>query len=132
MRRAIYDASPGGWRLGAHQRSAEALAERGASAPRCAHHVERSARHGDGAAVAVLREAAGDAAAQRTPATARRAGSRPRCASSATRRRPEQRVELLTALAGAQAATGQFAEARAALLEGMALLPADATARACS
>ena len=71
VRRAIYDASPGGWRLGAHQRSAEALAARGALRARRAHHVERSARHGDGAAIAVLREA-GDAAAQRTPATAAR------------------------------------------------------------
>ena len=50
VRRAIYDASPGGWRLGAHQRSAEALSARGASAPAVAHHVERSARHGDGLA----------------------------------------------------------------------------------
>ena len=30
VRRAVYDASPGGWRLGAHERCAEALAARGA------------------------------------------------------------------------------------------------------
>ena len=39
-----------------------------------------------------------------------------------------ERVELLTALAGAQAATGQFADARAALLEALELLPEDETA----
>jgi predicted ATPase len=32
VRRAVYESSPGGWRLGAHERSAEALARRGASA----------------------------------------------------------------------------------------------------
>ena len=125
VRRAIYDASPGGWRLGAHQRSAEALAERGAPATALVHHVERSARHGDSAAVAVLREA-GTAAAQRTPATAARwFEAALRILSNAAP--PADRVELLTALAGAQAATGQFAEARAAMLEAMELLPGDAT-----
>ena len=71
VRRAVYDASPGGWRLGAHERCAQALAARGASVTARVHHVERSARHGDESAVAVLREA-GTAAAQRTPATAAR------------------------------------------------------------
>src|SRR4029450_4743739 len=32
VRRAIYQAAPAGWRLGAHERCAEALAERGATA----------------------------------------------------------------------------------------------------
>ena len=31
IRRAVYDAAPGGWRLGAHERCARQLAERGAS-----------------------------------------------------------------------------------------------------
>ena len=57
VRRAVYEATAGGWRLGAHERCAEALAARGASAAARAHHVERSARQGDLAAVAVLREA---------------------------------------------------------------------------
>ena len=126
VRRAVYDASPGGWRLGAHERCAEALAARGASVTARVHHVERSARHGDEAAVAVLREA-GTAAAQRTPATAAR------WFAAALRLLGEggpqaERVELLTALAGAQAATGQFADARAALLEALQLLPEDETA----
>ena len=58
VRRAVYDATAGGWRLGAHERCADALAARGATAAARANHVERSAREGDLAAVAVLREAA--------------------------------------------------------------------------
>ena len=67
------------------------------------------------------------------PLSARRppphAGSRRRCGSLGEAAPPDERVELLIALAGAQAATGQFAEARAALLEAIELLPADAGAR---
>src|SRR6185503_18615672 len=32
VRRAVYESAPGGWRLSAHQRCADALAKRGASA----------------------------------------------------------------------------------------------------
>ena len=126
VRRAVYDASPGGWRLGAHERCAQALAARGASVTARVHHVERSARQGDEAAVAVLREA-GTAAAQRTPATAARWFAAALRVLGEGEPRAE-RVELLTALAGAQAATGQFADARAALLEALQLLPEDETA----
>src|SRR6185369_15250109 len=69
VRRAVYESAPAGWRLGAHERTARALQERGASAVERAHHVERSARAGDPAAVAVLREAAAQAGA-RAPASA--------------------------------------------------------------
>ena len=41
-----------GWRLGAHERCAGALAALGAPAADRAHHVQRSARQGDSAAVA--------------------------------------------------------------------------------
>ena len=123
VRRAVYDASPAGWRLGAHQRCADALAERGASAAARAHHVERCARQGDRAAIAVLRDA-GNAVAQRTPpGAARWFGAALRLLRDDAP--AAERVELLTALAGAQAATGQFAEARSALLESIELLPAD-------
>jgi ATP/maltotriose-dependent transcriptional regulator MalT len=125
VRRAVYEATPGGWRLTAHERCADALALRGASAEARAHHVEQAGRYGDKAAIAVLREA-GEALAQRTPAGAAR------WFSAALRLLPEtaghkERIELLTALAGAQAATGRFVEARSALLEGIDLLPEDAT-----
>ena len=69
VRRAVYESSPGAWRLGAHERSAQALAARGAPAIERAHHIERFARQGDMAAVRTLREA-GDAAAARAPGSA--------------------------------------------------------------
>ena len=124
VRRAVYDASPGGWRLGAHERCAQALAARGASVTARVHHVERSARHGDEAAVARPaggRNGGGTAHAGDRGALVRRGLAR--CSAKAGRGPSE--CELLTALAGAQAATGQFADARAALLEALQLLPED-------
>ena len=83
VRRAVYDSASAGWRLGAHERCAYALASRGASAAERAHHVERAGRKGDAASVAVLRQA-GEAAA---PSARRRApptGSRKHSDSSPT------------------------------------------------
>ncbi|MDA0160159.1 AAA family ATPase [Solirubrobacter ginsenosidimutans] len=124
VRRAIYESAPGGWRLGAHERAAGALAERGAPATARAHHVEFAARHGDLAAVAVLTEA-GTAALLRAPASASR------WFGAALRLLPEgialdQRVSLLLLRARALAAQGRLAESHADLLESIALAPADA------
>jgi DNA-binding CsgD family transcriptional regulator len=124
VRRAVYEATPGGWRLGAHERCAEALASEGASAAARAHHVERSARQGDLAAVAVLREA-GESSLRLAPASAARwfgAALRllPETAPS------EERVALLLARAGSLAATGQLAESHADLLDCIEILPRDA------
>jgi DNA-binding NarL/FixJ family response regulator len=126
VRRAVYESTPAGWRLAAHARSAETLAARGASATARAHHVERSARQGDAAAVVTLREA-GDAAAQRAPATAAVwFGHALRLLPDAA---PAQaRVELLLSRARALVATGQFAEGHAALLDSIGLVPADSVA----
>ncbi len=126
VRRAVYEAAPGGWRLGAHQRCAEALAARGAAAAARAHHIERSAREGDLAAVAILREA-GEQAARLAPASAARwfAGALRLLPPAAPAR---ERVELLLARAGALAATGQFADSHEALLEGLALVPDESIA----
>ena len=55
LRRAVYDAAPPAWRLAAHERVAAALAARGAGASVRAFHVEKCARPGDDAAVALLR-----------------------------------------------------------------------------
>ena len=130
VRRAIYDASPGGWRLGAHQRSAEALTARGAPAPAVAHHVERSARHGDGPrSRSCARPETPPRSVRRPP---RRAGSEPRSAPSARRAPPTERAELLTRARRRSAATGQFEEARAALLEALASCPRTRTSDACS
>ena len=126
VRRAVYEATAPGWRLTAHERSAAALSARGAAAVAQAPHVECFARHGDTAAVAVLR-AAGDAAAPRAPASAARwFGGALRLLPDAAA--AEERVELLLALAGALAASGQFADSHAALLESLTLVPAESTA----
>ncbi len=124
VRRAIYEATRGGWRLGAHERCAEALAARGTGAAARAHHVERSAREGDLVAVAVLREA-GETAARLAPASAAR------WFEAALRLLPQnapaqERVELLLARAEALTATGHFADSHNALLEGIAIVPEDA------
>ena len=126
VRRAVYESTPGGWRLGAHERAANALAGSGAPVAARAHHVELSARQGDAAAVAVLREA-GEAAAQRAPATAARwfDGALRLISDNAP---AEERVELLLARAGSLAATGHLAESHAALLESVAVVPKDAIA----
>jgi ATP/maltotriose-dependent transcriptional regulator MalT len=126
VRRAVYESTPGGWRLGAHERTATALAERGAPVAARAHHVELSARPGDAAAVAVLRQA-GEESAQRAPATAARwFDSALRLVSENVP--PEERVELLLARAGSLTATGHYADSHAALLGSLALVPADAVA----
>ena len=123
VRRAVYEATAGGWRLGAHERCAEALAARGATASARAHHVERSAREGDADAAAVLREA-GEEAVRLAPASAAHWFAEalrllPRTAPA------EERVELLLARAGALTAAGRFNDSHAVLLEALAIVPDD-------
>jgi predicted ATPase/DNA-binding CsgD family transcriptional regulator len=123
VRRAVYEVAPAGWRLGAHERCAEALSARGGTTAARAHHIERSAREGDLAAVALLREA-GEAAARLAPASAAHwfaAALRllPKTAP------PQERVELLLARAAGLTAAGRFADSREALLEGLAIVPAE-------
>jgi ATP/maltotriose-dependent transcriptional regulator MalT len=136
VRRAVYEATAGGWRLGAHERCAEALAARGATASARAHHVERSAREGDVGAAAVLREA-GEEAVRLAPASAAH------WFAEALRLLPqtapaEQRVELLLARAGALTAAGRFTDSHSALLDAIAIAPDESyamrarLARACA
>jgi DNA-binding CsgD family transcriptional regulator len=124
VRRAVYEATAAGWRLGAHERSAQALAERGAPTVARAHHVQRSAREGDVEAVAVLREA-GEKALRLAPMSAAH------WFADALRFLPqtapaEERVELLLARAGALTAAGHYAESHETLLEAEGLVPEDA------
>ena len=124
LRRAVYDAVPPAWRLAAHERVAGALQARGASASVRAFHVEKWARPGDPAAVAVLREAA-TAAADTAPATAARwyaAGAR--LLPHADR---EQRAALLGPMALALANAGRLHESRKALIDVLALVPSEPT-----
>ena len=126
MRRAVYESTRGGWRLAAHGRLAQALAALGAAPASRAHHVEYSARQGDQAAIRLLREAGRDTAA-RAP------GSAARWFAAALRLLGDsgpapERVELRQSLAGAQLATGHFADARATLVEALREVPDGATA----
>src|SRR5207248_2069876 len=135
VRRAVYEAAPGGWRLGAHERCAQALATRGATAAARAHHVQRSAREGDADAVAVLREA-GEEAVRLAPASAAQ------WFADALRLLPhtaaEERIELLRARSGALTAVGRFADSHDALVQALAIVPENShalrakLARACA
>src|SRR5262249_14109247 len=126
VRRAVYESAPGGWRLSAHERCADALAARGAPVAARAHHVELSAREGDAAAVAVLRDA-GDAAAYGAPATAAHSFGAALRLLPATAA-PEERVELLLARARADVAVGHLPDAHEALLESVRIVPREAIA----
>jgi ATP/maltotriose-dependent transcriptional regulator MalT len=126
VRRAVYEATAAGWRLGAHERCAEALAARGATAAARAHHVQRSAREGDVEAVAVLREA-GDDALRLAPMSAAN------WFEDALRLLPqsapaEERIDLLVVRAGALTAAGHFTASHDALLQAIAIAPDDAHA----
>lgn len=124
VRRAVYEATGGGWRIRAHERVAAALAARGASPTGLAHHVERCGRHGDDAAITTLIDA-GRETASRAPATSAR------WFDAALRLLPDtapatQRVELLLAAAQARIAVGAFDTAHASLLESLDILPSEA------
>jgi DNA-binding CsgD family transcriptional regulator len=121
VRRAVYELTPGGRRLGAHERCAVALRERGAPASARAHHAEFGAREGDLSAVALLREA-GESAARRAPASAAQ------WFGSALRLLPqtapnEERIHLLLAQSNSLAAIGRFGDAHAAVLEALEIVP---------
>jgi DNA-binding CsgD family transcriptional regulator/tetratricopeptide (TPR) repeat protein len=124
VRRAVYESAGVGWRVGGHGRAAAALAERGAPAPARAHHVERSARDGDEAAIALLAEAARESAPL-APASAAAwyAGALRLLPHGADAGR---RIALLAPLAQALGSTGRLEESRAALEELLGLLPEDA------
>ena len=100
---------------------------RGAPALERAHHVERSARHGDLTAVGVLREA-GETAASRAPANAARLfAAALRLLPSATP--AADRVELLVGARRAHSAAGQFHDAYSAIVESLELLPEELALR---
>ena len=125
VRRAVYDATRGGWRLAAHSRAVRALTERGAATTELAHHVERCAARGDEEAIALL-TAAGIATAPRAPAAAAR------WFEAALRLLPagdvERQVELRVSLASAQWSL-ELESCRDTLLGALELLPADAGSR---
>jgi signal transduction histidine kinase len=126
VRRAVLESTPGGWRLGAHARAADALAAAGAAAAERAHHVEQSASLGDERAIALLRQA-GEETAARAPAVAAHwfeAALRLIPAGDRTRQ-----VDVMLHLAKTLRSLGELERARETLLDALALLPPDATAR---
>jgi len=127
VRRAVYESVPGGWRLAAHARAAQALAGRGATAAERAHHVERAAHHGDVEAAGLLAEAAAQTLPT-APATA--AGwyaAALRLLPDAAEHAP-RRLALLEAHATALSSAGRVVEARDVLRRLHDLLPPAAVA----
>ena len=122
VRRAVYEAAGGGWRLAAHARASEALASRGAGAVARAHHVARAARPGDLAAVELL-ALAGEQMAPAAPATAADWYEAALRLLPETPEHDERRLVLLGIQALALAAAGRAVEARDVLRHRLALLP---------
>ncbi len=121
VRRAVYDATPAGWRLGAHERAAAALAARGAPPGQRAFHLEQTARPGDEEAIAVLREAAAEAGTANPAAAARWS----RAALELLPAGDPRRAEVLAPMAQALALSGKLAEAHDVLVEVTGLMPAE-------
>ncbi|HEX6714884.1 MAG TPA: AAA family ATPase [Thermoleophilaceae bacterium] len=122
VRRAVYDAMPGGWRVGAHARAVASLASVHASGSELAHHVARSASIGDEHAISLLVDAA-RAAEPRAPLTAGQwLLAAARLVPRADR---ERRVLLLGEAAASLTSGGGFGEALASLDEALSLAHAD-------
>ena len=130
VRRAVYEASPPAWRIGAHERVAARLAERGADPVMRAFHVARCAQPADEDAIAQLVRAA-ELTAGRAPEAA------VHWRAAALRLLPgddhARRAAMLVALAADQSDAGRLPECRASLLEALALNPDDlAVSAACA
>ncbi len=124
VRRAVYDGAPPAWRLGAHERIAAALAERGMGPGVRAHHVEAFARTGDEAAIALLTEAAA-AAAETAPATSARWYAA--AGALVPDRDTERRLALRAAEGLSLGAAGRLQEGRDVLVEVLDALPPQPT-----
>jgi DNA-binding CsgD family transcriptional regulator/tetratricopeptide (TPR) repeat protein len=120
VHRAVYGSCPPSVKIGCHRQVVASLKERGASAMTLAAHVEQSARHGDMAAVAILRQAAEEAATSAPTSSVRWLSAALRIipvgASAA------DRAGLLTLLAASQGALGHFSDAHDTLEECLALV----------
>jgi DNA-binding CsgD family transcriptional regulator len=114
VRHAVFAATPGGWRLGAHARAADALERRGAGPVQRAHHVEYAARPGDPQAIALL-AAAADELRSPAPATAARFYCAALMLLSDRPEDRERRTAMQSRLADAQAAAGDPLAARETL-----------------
>lgn len=122
VRHAVYDMAGAGWKLTAHARAAAALESRGAPASARAPHVERTARIGDAAAVAVLTKA-GQESLPHAPASAARWFEAALRLTAAGEDGLELRLELLAQRAAALSIAGRIEESREAVREFLSLSP---------
>ena len=124
VRATVYELASSAWRARAHARIATLLAEANAPAAARAPHVERSAEHGDGDAIAVL-VAAATSSTRRAPALAAR------WYAAALRLLPEapdiegRRIELLLAMANALFGAGLIEQGHTALSEVLERMPSE-------
>jgi DNA-binding CsgD family transcriptional regulator/tetratricopeptide (TPR) repeat protein len=119
VRHAAYGSAAAGWQLAAHARIAAHLTALGAPATARAHHVERSGRFGDRAAIDTLVAAARTVVAQ-APATAAH------WLSAALNLMPDEsddRIELMLELGRLQAVSGRLVDGRDTAREVLRLLP---------
>jgi DNA-binding NarL/FixJ family response regulator/tetratricopeptide (TPR) repeat protein len=115
VRHAVYDGTPGGWRLAAHARAAAALARRGAGVVPRAHHIEHAGQLGDEDAIALLTAAARELQGPAPASAARFLAAALRLLGDDAQRRAELRI----ALAEAQSAGGDPEGARETLLAAL-------------
>ncbi|MFN8114416.1 MAG: AAA family ATPase [Solirubrobacterales bacterium] len=122
VRHAVYESAQPGWRIGAHERVARELADRGEPATSRAPHIERCAARGDSEAIAALSEAAAESA-PRAPAAA----AHWYAAALALVPPGDEGTELglLVQLARTQAACGRYEDSLAATEAILDRLPAD-------
>ena len=125
VRRAVYEGTPGGSRLAAHARTAEALAARGATPAQRAHHAERAARPGDLQAVDLLVSAAEETARDAPGTAAGWYGAALRLLPGGPEH-DERRLSLLRAQSDALTSADRPVEARDALRQALELLPEEA------
>lgn len=128
LRTAAYREADARWRLAAHRRAWDVLADQGAPATTMARHVAHSAPVGDRNAVAVLLAAAEDTEVT-APASCAHWLAVALEILPAQPSDVDQRLRLLTMRAKALAVAGRFEPAHAALAAVLALLPADALDR---
>ncbi len=121
VRHVLYASAAAGWRVAAHSRIADRLAELNMPATERARHIERSGRTGDRTGIATLVEAA-DAVATRAPATA---SHWLKAALGLLPDDPEAQARLRLKLAQAQVISGQLMEGRQTARDLLQLLPPD-------
>ncbi|MDX3692550.1 BTAD domain-containing putative transcriptional regulator [Streptomyces europaeiscabiei] len=124
VRAAVYQGAGAGWRIEAHTRAADGLANRGAPLTAQASHIQRSARVGDEHAVDVLVRAARQVMTIAPVAAAHWTQEGLRLLGEQSRLRPELWLQQAEALGMA----GRLVESRDVLRTAASLLPAQARA----